>query len=64
MSDDEKMIKVKDVAEKIKVNRSTVYKLLSAGKIPSPVKIGRSVRWRLAEINAWISAGCPTVGAH
>lgn len=29
------------------------------GEIPKPVKIGRSVRWQLKELAAWLEAGCP-----
>jgi predicted DNA-binding transcriptional regulator AlpA len=29
------------------------------GKVPSPVRIGRNVRWRAAELVAWCNAGCP-----
>lgn len=31
----------------------------SAGRIPRPIKLGGSKRWRRAEIHAWIEAGCP-----
>lgn len=31
----------------------------SAGKIPRPVRIGRSTLWRLDELRAWVAAGCP-----
>lgn len=29
------------------------------GEIPRPKKLGRSVRWQLSELAAWIEAGCP-----
>jgi predicted DNA-binding transcriptional regulator AlpA len=31
----------------------------SAGLIPLPVRIGRSVHWRSDELAAWVRAGCP-----
>lgn len=31
----------------------------SAGKIPRPVRIGRSTLWRFDELKAWVAAGCP-----
>lgn len=31
----------------------------AAGLIPRPVRIGRSTLWRVAELQAWIDAGCP-----
>ena len=29
------------------------------GKVPSPVRLNRSVRWIVADLNAWALAGCP-----
>jgi len=28
-------------------------------EVPRPIKIGRSVRWQLKELAAWVDAGCP-----
>jgi excisionase family DNA binding protein len=38
---------------------STWWRHLSAGKIPAPVRIGGSVRWRREELYAWMEASCP-----
>jgi predicted DNA-binding transcriptional regulator AlpA len=31
----------------------------SAAWIPRPVRIGRSTLWKVAELRAWVAAGCP-----
>lgn len=31
----------------------------AAGRIPLPVRVGRSTFWRADELRAWIAAGCP-----
>ena len=31
----------------------------SAGLIPSPVRIGRTTRWRREDVLGWIAAKCP-----
>ncbi len=31
----------------------------SAGRIPQPVRIGRSTLWRAGELREWVAAGCP-----
>jgi predicted DNA-binding transcriptional regulator AlpA len=31
----------------------------SAGRIPEPVRIGRSTLWRADELRDWVTAGCP-----
>ena len=41
------------------VSRASWHRLRAAGKIPTPIKLGRAVRWRRAEVVAWIDAGCP-----
>jgi excisionase family DNA binding protein len=37
-----------------------IYRLADGGRMPPPVKLGNLVRWRRAELEAWISAGCPS----
>jgi predicted DNA-binding transcriptional regulator AlpA len=29
------------------------------GRIPKPIRIGRSIFWRPKELQAWVDAGCP-----
>jgi len=41
------------------VSRAHWHRLRAAGKLPSPVRLGRKVLWRRLEIEAWISTGCP-----
>ena len=31
----------------------------SAGRLPAPLRIGGSKKWRLSDIQAWVAAGCP-----
>ena len=37
-----------------------VFRLSDASQMPRPIKLGSLVRWRRAELDAWIAAGCPT----
>lgn len=53
------LLNVRDVAARVRVSVRQVWKLASSGRIPKPVRLGRSVRWRAAELQAWIEAGCP-----
>ncbi len=34
----------------------------AAGRLPPVVRVGGSKRWRLAEIETWVAAGCPVSG--
>lgn len=31
----------------------------ATGKVPQPIRIGRTVFWRKEDLQAWIAAGCP-----
>jgi predicted DNA-binding transcriptional regulator AlpA len=31
----------------------------SGGLIPAPVRVGRSLLWRVRDLEAWAAAGCP-----
>lgn len=53
------LISAEELATILKVSKRTLWRLVSGAKLPRPVHIGRSPRWRLDEINAWIAAGCP-----
>ncbi len=48
-----------DLARRLGVSVRTVRRLDAAGKLPKPVRLGHSVRWRSDEIERWVVAGCP-----
>lgn len=48
-----------DVAALLNVSERTLWRLLSAGKVPKPVRIGRSTRWRAEDVREWVQKGCP-----
>ena len=41
------------------VSSATWWRWQAAQRIPSPVRIGATVRWRAEELAAWVEAGCP-----
>jgi predicted DNA-binding transcriptional regulator AlpA len=32
----------------------------TAGRVPQPVKLGKSTRWVVSELHEWLAAGCPS----
>ena len=45
--------------------RSSIYRWMSAGEFPRPVKIGpRAVRWRASDIEAWLEQRAQTGNAQ
>lgn len=53
------LLTVKDVAKALRVSPRQVWKLSSSGRLPAPVRLSRSVRWRSADIKRWVELGCP-----
>jgi excisionase family DNA binding protein len=56
------LLNADEVAAMLNISERTLWRLLSAGKVPKPVRFGRSTRWRLAEVREWIEGGCPAGG--
>jgi excisionase family DNA binding protein len=46
---------LREVAEYLKVNERTIYRLLSVKKLPA-FKVGGSWRFRRADIDGWIAS--------
>ena len=53
------LIDNKQAAKLLKVSERTLWGMWNSGKMPSPVRIGRAVRWSYEELKAWVAAGCP-----
>jgi predicted DNA-binding transcriptional regulator AlpA len=49
-----------DLAAHFKVSKRTILRWIAGGDIPEPLRApGQCIRWRVAELNKWIEAGCP-----
>jgi excisionase family DNA binding protein len=53
------LVNVKAAAALVGCSDRHVWGLARSGRMPRPVRLGRAVRWRRAELLAWIQAGCP-----
>lgn len=51
----EHILTVREVAEMLKINEKTVYRLASEGRVPG-FKVGGSWRFRAGDIETWIAA--------
>ena len=52
------LLTVRDVAAALRLSQRQVWKLSASGRLPKPLKIGRSARWRRADIEAYVERGC------
>lgn len=53
------LISANTFAELLSVSKRTLSRLQSKGILPPPIRLGRSVRWRLDIVHEWIENGCP-----
>jgi predicted DNA-binding transcriptional regulator AlpA len=57
---DTRLLSAADLARELGFSVRTIRRLDLEGKLPRPIRVGvRAVRWRRAEVAAWIRAGCP-----
>ena len=55
------LLDVRSVAALLDCSPRHVYRLSDAGRMPAPVRLGALVRWRRADLDAWLSGGCRAV---
>ena len=48
-----------EAANYCRLSKRSWFRLSSCQKIPAPVRIGGSVRWRLSDIELFIKLNCP-----
>lgn len=53
------LIGADELARMLGISVVMLRRMRSAGKLPQPVRLNRRVLWRLAEVEAWVAAGCP-----
>ena len=54
---DYELLTIREVAQMLRVNVSTIYRLVREGEIPAPIRIGpTSTRWRADELRDWLDS--------
>jgi predicted DNA-binding transcriptional regulator AlpA len=53
------LLTAKDAAHLCRLSKRSWFRLHACGKIPDPVRIGGSVRWRQSDIERWQAMDCP-----
>jgi excisionase family DNA binding protein len=57
------LLSAETVAALLQVSVRTVWRLRASGRLPRPVQVGGSIRWRADDVRQWIGEGCPLVRA-
>ena len=55
----EQLLTAKDAASMCRLSKRSWFRLSSSGKVPAPVRIGGSVRWKRSDLELFIKLGCP-----
>jgi len=51
-----RLIRLKEVQNRVGLGRSTIYRWMAQGNFPKPVRLGgHAVAWVLADIDHWVS---------
>jgi prophage regulatory protein len=52
----EHLLRLRDVVERTRLSRSTIYRLIDGGRFPKPFRVGDfAVRWKSSMIDGWIA---------
>jgi len=52
--DHDRLMTVSDVAKQLGICTRTVHRLVAAGDLPPPVKVGRASRWFISDVNSYL----------
>jgi hypothetical protein len=55
------MFSIFQLATKLDVDWHIAKDWAELGNVPRPVRVGEYVRWRVVDVEQWLSAGCPTL---
>jgi excisionase family DNA binding protein len=55
------LLDVRAVAALLDCSTRHIFRLVDAGKMPPPLKLGTLVRWRRNDLDSWLNAGCQSV---
>lgn len=55
------LLDVQQVADLLNASTRHIYRLVEAGKMPQPVRLGTLCRWSRRIIEQWIEDGCPAL---
>jgi len=54
------VLTAEELASLLKSSLESIYRFNAKGLIPRPSRLGGQLRWKRAEIEAWIDAGMPS----
>ena len=55
------LLSVREVAAILGICERTVWRLHDSNQMPQCIRLGRSVRWRRSDIEAWVGTHCQKI---
>ena len=59
---EKQLLSIFEVAELLGVSPMSIRRWWYSGRLPAPVKIASTLRWRSEDIETWIAQGCQPIG--
>jgi len=55
-----RILRIRDLIEEIGVSKATLYRMVSTGSFPPPIRIAkRAVGWRREDVDRWLQSREP-----
>jgi predicted DNA-binding transcriptional regulator AlpA len=54
------LVGIEDLAAVLARSVASLHRDDAAGRLPAPLRIGGSKRWRVSDITEWVELGCPS----
>ncbi len=56
------LIDARTLSVMLSVSVPTIWRMRESGRLPEPLKLtAQTVRWRRADVDSWLAAGCPSL---
>ena len=55
----EMVLTATELSKRLQISERHLVNLNATGRLPRPIRLGRSVRWRADKLRDWLDAGCP-----
>ena len=52
------LLTIRELARALKLSPRSIWRLVRNRQLPSPIRIGGSIRWRVVDVSQWIAKGC------
>lgn len=53
------LLSTSELARELRLSPKTIRRLNESGKLPRPIHIGHSLRWRREDVAKWLELGSP-----